>query len=181
MWEYTFWKLNRSSFCFATDCSSTKDGWKGQLFLTELKVHFFSAVSSKKKKSSVPVQWHCIFWPAVFSELWLWSFSLFSFARAHPTQYQLARVTKWNILKSKGFIFILMIFASKIKMIKGALEKNAKSHYSKKSNCEFLKMAGKSDGERDFAGHGMHGSNSHGRRKYWISGWIVAPHPRESP
>ena len=50
-----------------------------------------------------------------------------------------------------------------------------------KNNCEFLKIASKSDGERDFAGHEMHGSNSHGRRKYWISGWIVAPHPRESP
>ena len=122
MWEYTFWKLNRSSFCFATDCSSTKDGWKGQLFLTELKVQFLTALSSKKKKSSIPVQWHCISWPTVFSELWLWSFSLFSFARAHPTQYQLARVTKWNILKSKGFVFILMIFASKITMIKGALK-----------------------------------------------------------
>ena len=65
MWEYTFWKLNRSSFCFATDCSSTKDGWKGQLFLTELKVQFLTAVSSKKKKSSIPVQWHCIFWVVV--------------------------------------------------------------------------------------------------------------------
>ena len=83
------------------------------------------------------LNWKCNFWPLsrlkrrnqafpfngiVFSELWLWSFSLFSFARAHPTQYQLARVTKWNILKSKGFAFILMIFASKIKMIKGALK-----------------------------------------------------------
>ena len=181
MWEYTFWSSTEALFVLSLIAQAPNTVGRANYFSLNWKCNFWPPSCLKRRNQAFPFNDIVFSGRLSFQSCGCGAFLCFPLPG--PIQLSISWHGPQNETSpnQKDLFLFIWFLRQRQRWSKAHWKKNAKSHYSKKSNCELLKMASKSDSEWDFAGHGMHGSNSHGRRKYWISGWIIAPHPRESP